>query len=888
MKRKINIIIALVLLVFALTSCAKDDETVVFRTVEDFSGHNLGILTGTVLDRLTDEIIPDITWHYYEDHTGSLEALMKGDIDAALSDEPVARSAVAEREGIGVFPEIIIKDSYGYIFTKGSGLNDKFSLVIEEFLSDGTIDSLKAKWFSGDSDRMRIDWSSYDTAERPGGMIKYAFEPTAYPMTYMGSDGRASGFEAELLLMIADRLDMGVNCIPANFSSIINFVQTGKADVASGGISITDERKESVDFSLSHYLGGAVFICRNENLEGVSLTEKESKSFFTSLSESFYKTFVKEQRWVLIAKGLGITLLISSLSTLFGTLLGVVLLFMLRSRKKFIHTPASFFCTIIQGIPTLVILLIVYFVIFGSVNLSPVIVATIAFSLIFSVSVAGILESGINAIDRGQEEASVALGFGKIDLYRRIIMPQAVAHVLPLYKGEIVSLMKMTSIVGYIAIQDLTKAGDIIRSRTYEAFFPLIAVALIYFLLSSLIGFIISHIAESINPKRRKIRLPRTAEEGGIELESEDKKNDNSVLIEIEHLRKEYTNITPLMDVNTTIRRGEVITIIGPSGTGKSTLLRCINRLETPSSGSIKVFGEDTSDKKTDLRALRQRMGMVFQSFNLFSHMTVIENVMLAPVVLKKERKEYAYANGMRLLRMVGMAGKALSYPDELSGGQKQRVAIARTLAMDPEIVLFDEPTSALDPTMVGEVLSAIRELAKKGMTMMIVTHEMKFARDVSSRIFYMDQGEIYEDGTPEEIFERPRRDRTRVFVKRLKVLSLSIDSADYDFIAMSEKLQTYGEKNMFGKKRIMALRLLFEEVVAVGIMRNNGFRFPITIAVEYGEDDDILSMRFEWEGEEFNPLENGDEISRKIMSSQINKSVFTYINGNNRLQLNL
>ena len=186
---------------------------------------------------------------------------MKGDIDAALSDEPVARSAVAEREGIGLFPEIIIKDSYGYIFTKGSGLNDKFSLVIEEFLSDGTIDSLKAKWFSGDSERMRIDWSSYDTAERPGGMIKYAFEPTAYPMTYMGSDGRASGFEAELLLMIADRLDMGVNCIPANFSSIINFVQTGKADVASGGISITDERKESVDFSLSHYLGGAVFIC---------------------------------------------------------------------------------------------------------------------------------------------------------------------------------------------------------------------------------------------------------------------------------------------------------------------------------------------------------------------------------------------------------------------------------------------------------------------------------------------------------------------------------------------------------------------------------------------------------------------------------------------------
>ncbi len=882
MRRNIVFATLIIVLVLFITACTAEKSTFVFRTKEDFSGRDLGILTGTVLDRLADEIIPGITWHYYEDHAGALEALLKGDVDAVLNDEPVARATVAERGGIALFTETIIEDSYGYIFTKGSGLSDKFSSVISEFLSDGTIDSLKEKWFSGDGERMRINWEDYNISSRPGGMIKYAFESTAYPMTYMGSDDRVSGFEAELLLLIADRLDMGVSTSAVNFNSIVSFVQTGKADVASGGISITEERRESVDYSISHYLGGAVFICRSENLEGNAVTAGGGdKSFLSRLSESFEKTFIREGRWTLILKGLGVTLLISGLSVLLGTVLGVGLFFLLRSHRPYVWKPASFFCTLIQSIPTLVILLIVYFVIFGSVSAPPVIIATIAFSIIFSVSVAGLLESGLNAMDRGQEEAAIALGFKSMDRYRRIIMPQAVAHVLPLYKGEVVSLMKMTSIVGYIAIQDLTKAGDIIRSRTYEAFFPLIAIALIYFALSSLIGVLISRISVRINPKRRRIRLP----EREISIKTEEKMMDgNSILIEIEHLRKEYPGVTPLKDVNTTIRKGEVITIIGPSGTGKSTLLRCINRLETPTGGTIKVFGEDTSDRKTDMRKLRERMGMVFQSFNLFPHMTVVENVLLAPVVLRKETREYAYSNAMRLLRMVGMAEKALSYPEELSGGQRQRVAIARTIAMNPDIILFDEPTSALDPTMVGEVLSVIRQLAEEGMTMMIVTHEMKFARDVSTRIFYMDQGIIFEDGTPEEIFERPKRDRTRAFVKRLKVLTLSIDSADYDFIAMSEKLQTYGEKNMLGKKRIMSLRLLFEEITVAGGIG----MIPLTVAVEYEDESDTLQMRFEWKGDECNPLEKADEISLRLVTAVIEGSEFTYTKGINRLRLSL
>jgi len=199
-------------------------------------------------------------------------------------------------------------------------------------------------------------------------------------------------------------------------------------------------------------------------------------------------------------------------------------------------------------------------------------------------------------------------------------------------------------------------------------------------------------------------------------------------MIRIEHLRKVYPNATPLADVNVTINKGDVISIIGPSGTGKSTLIRCINMLETPTSGDIWVDGVHITDKKCDINKVRQKMGMVFQSFNLFNHMNVIENIMAAPMDLLKRTKQQAYDEGMKLLRMVGLADKAFNYPDELSGGQKQRVAIARTLAMEPEVILFDEPTSALDPTMVGEVQAVIRELARQGLTMMIVTQEMRFA----------------------------------------------------------------------------------------------------------------------------------------------------------------
>ena len=287
-------------------------------------------------------------------------------------------------------------------------------------------------------------------------------------------------------------------------------------------------------------------------------------------------------------------------------------------------------------------------------------------------------------------------------------------------------------------------------------------------------------------------------------------------MIRIEHLKKEYPNVTPLKDVSVEINDGDVIAVIGPSGTGKSTLLRCINLLEKPTSGHIYIDGQEITDPKCNVPLLRRKMGMVFQGFNLFGHLTVIENIMLATMDLLGKSKQEAYDTGMRLLRTVGLAEKALNYPDELSGGQKQRIAIARTLAMDPKVILLDEPTSALDPTMVGEVQAVIRDLSKTGKTMMIVTHEMKFAKAISNRVFFMDEGGIYEDGSPEQIFDHPQKENTRRFVRRLKVLELNIESRDYDFLEMAGEIEAWCGKNQIAPKLKSRVQLVFEEAMGL------------------------------------------------------------------------
>ena len=319
-------------------------------------------------------------------------------------------------------------------------------------------------------------------------------------------------------------------------------------------------------------------------------------------------------------------------------------------------------------------------------------------------------------------------------------------------------------------------------------------------------------------------------------------------MIEIRHLRKEYENATPLEDVSTVIRDGDIIAVIGPSGTGKSTLLRCLNLLERPDAGQIFVDGTDITKKDCNVSKIRQKMGMVFQSFNLFHYMTVIENIMYAPVKLRQYSRQAAYDKGMNLLRKVGLAERAMNYPDALSGGQKQRVAIARALAMDPDIILFDEPTSALDPTMVGEVQAVIEELARSGKTMMVVTHEMAFARKIANRVFYMDEGGIYEDGTPEEVFLHPKKEKTRWFVKKLKVLTLEIRSRDYDFVGADAEIDKYCYKNRISPKLCLRMQSVVEELcqqILLPIQETP----DILVTIEYAEEQEDAVITVEYSG---------------------------------------
>ena len=243
---------------------------------------------------------------------------------------------------------------------------------------------------------------------------------------------------------------------------------------------------------------------------------------------------------------------------------------------------------------------------------------------------------------------------------------------------------------------------------------------------------------------------------------------NQTVKIHVSHLKKNFGSLEVLRDVSTDVLEGEVVVIIGPSGSGKSTFLRCMNRLEDITAGEVVVDGVSITDRKVDINKVRENVGMVFQHFNLFANMNVLRNLMLAPVDLGKADKQTAKARAEKLLARVGLADKAQAYPDQLSGGQKQRVAIARALAMNPDIMLFDEPTSALDPEMVGEVLEVMKELAREGMTMVIVTHEMGFAREVADRVLFMDGGYILEEGTPEEVLGNPKHPRTKDFLSKV------------------------------------------------------------------------------------------------------------------------
>ena len=332
-------------------------------------------------------------------------------------------------------------------------------------------------------------------------------------------------------------------------------------------------------------------------------------------------------------------------------------------------------------------------------------------------------------------------------------------------------------------------------------------------------------------------------------------------MIELQHLQKKYPNSIPLQDVNVTINKGDVIAIIGASGCGKSTLLRCINMLDPPTSGKIIVSGEDITAKGYDLNRLRMKVGMIFQSFNLFSHQSVIENVMQPQMKLLGRSKQEAYDKAYSLLFAMGLSKQQFQFHDQISGGQQQRVAIARALAMDPDILLLDEPTSALDPTMVGEVETVIYELAKRGTTMLLVTHDMNFARNVSNRVFYMDEGGVYEDGTPEQVFGNPQREKTRRFIRRISSLTLNIVDGEFDYPKTISDIENFAARQGLDVRMGHKLQMIFEELCAIYFPKRAGESFCASVVFEYNKENEAVILSID---------HNAGEVSQEEMLSDL------------------
>ena len=469
-----------------------------FTDFSDLSGKTVSMLTGAPFEELVRSRVPDVgEFTFFNSTPDMIEALKTKKTDAFLMNNAVSQLVLNRNSDLLLFPQNLQDGEFGIAFAKGDVRRDEWQAAYNS-IPETRIEAAWKKWTGADDSVKTLpeqDWPGKN------GTVRVAACDTLEPMSYVGEDNALKGFDLEIILMVARELDVKVEFTGMEFSSILAAVQSGKADIGAGSIIITEERAEAVDF-MEYYPAAFVLIVRAVTNSGTeTMTDN---SILNNIRDSFEKTFIREDRWKLFVEGIVTTLLITLLAILFGTLLGFVQ-FMLCKNGNPVATSVTRFCLwLVQATPVVVLLMVLYYIIFRSVTISGIAVSVIGFTLIFGSAVYGLLTMGVGAVDKGQYEAAYALGYSKRRTFYTIILPQALPHVLPAYKGEIVSLIKATSVVGYIAVQDLTKMGDLVRSRTYEAFFPLIAVTIFYFALEALIGFFVSKISINLNPKRRE------------------------------------------------------------------------------------------------------------------------------------------------------------------------------------------------------------------------------------------------------------------------------------------------------------------------------------------------------------------------------------------------
>ncbi|MBQ5488455.1 MAG: transporter substrate-binding domain-containing protein [Clostridia bacterium] len=475
-----------------LAASIQPESAAEYSEYSDLSGKRVSMLTGAPFEELVRSKVPDVgEFSYFNSAPDTILALKSGKTDAFLTNNAVGALAVNRNPELALFPQDLDTSAFGIAFAKGDPARDMWQAAYDA-IPEETKNALWEKW-TGSDDSVKLlpeqDWPGSN------GTVQAAVCDSLEPMSYMGNGGQLIGFDIEMILLMAKELDVHVEFTGMEFSAIMSSVQAGKALLGAGSIIATDERKQSVDF-VEYYPAAFVLVVRAFRIE-------TGGSFLSAIADSFQKTFIRENRWKLFLKGIGTTMLITVLSVLFGTILGFAVFMLCRNGNPAANFITRFFVWLVQGMPAVVLLMILYYIIFGRVNISGAAVSVVGFTLVFGSAVFGMLRAGVGAIDKGQLEAAYALGYTNRKAFFRIILPQALPHFMPAYKGEITALIKATAVVGYVAVQDLTKMGDIVRSRTYEAFFPLIAVAIIYFILAAILTFLVNRIEIRIDPRRR-------------------------------------------------------------------------------------------------------------------------------------------------------------------------------------------------------------------------------------------------------------------------------------------------------------------------------------------------------------------------------------------------
>jgi His/Glu/Gln/Arg/opine family amino acid ABC transporter permease subunit len=848
-------------------------------------GAKIAGITGSELTAVPAEVWPEAEVLNYDSFPDMFIALDSGKLDAVSCYYSHLELLKEYYDDIAVvsMPVHTVIDGFGTAKNeKGDRIKEEFNSFIKEISSNGKFEEVVTKWSAmSKNDDAALDYEF----SGENGVLHIATNGAWFPMTYYSGD-QLTGQFIEIIDMFCAEYGYQPEYEVVNYAAAVAGLNTGKYDMMADTLYITPERLENINIS-DPVMASDMYIA--VKTESAMQEVPKATAFVNKLKRGFHNTFISGNGTAMILKGLGITLILTLFASLLGSLLGALICGLRMSRNTYANAFARIYVRLVQGVPVLVLLMVLYYIVFTSESTSALAVCILGFGMDFAAYASEIFRNGIEAVPVGQSRATKALGFTPARGFVKVILPQAMERILPVYSGQLVGLLKMTSIAGYISVMELTKVSDIIRSRTFDAFFPLITTAIIYFLLSNILIKLLSLTKGSAGKKHGGSLLKGVdmqAEKAAAGYLDEQRKGEPAKgMLVIEHLRKSFGESVPIKDVNCVIDEGDVISIIGPSGTGKSTLLNLINRLDEPDSGKIILDGEDTGAGGYDYSLLRRKVGMVFQAFNLFPHLTVVENIMLAQVEILGRSKQEAYERSLELLDMVGLADRALRYPAVLSGGQQQRVAIARTIAMDPEIILFDEPTSALDPTKVGEVVAVIRNLAQRGATMLIVTHEMRFARDVSSRVFYMDEGLVYEEGSPQQIFEAPKKEKTRQFIHRLKVAGFELDENSHDIPAVYSGIDEFAQKHMLSEKLLQGMLRVTDELCSEIIMRSFKGYDNISISFEYDQANDMIGFIVRYGGPQADPLADDAGIPVRLLRATAPDIAYHYADGMNTVE---